>query len=82
VDEGGGGVPRLNLLAENGHDAVAVLVEERLAEVSGVDGLEHLLAEGADIVEICECYQRLLVFGGLRKLTELERVYGLRLYGA
>jgi hypothetical protein len=50
-------VPWLDLLAEDGYDAVAVFVKERLAEVGRVDGHEHLLAEGTDIIKICTLYQ-------------------------
>jgi hypothetical protein len=52
VDERGGGVPRLNLLSKDCYNAIAVLFEKSLAEVRVIDGLEHLLAERADIVEV------------------------------
>ena len=45
-------MPRLNLLAEDCHDAVAVLFEEGFAQAGCVYGFEELLAEGADVVEV------------------------------
>ena len=52
MDEGGGWVPRLDLLPEDGHDTVGVFLEKGLAERGLVDCLEHLGREGAHIVEV------------------------------
>jgi hypothetical protein len=45
-------MPGLDLLSEDGHDAIAVLLEEGLAQVGGVDGLEDLGTERTDVVEV------------------------------
>ena len=45
-------MPGLNLLAEDGHHAVAILLEQCLAQSGAVYGFENLCTEGADIVEI------------------------------
>jgi hypothetical protein len=47
-----GRVPGLNLLAEDGNDAIRVLLEEGFAQRRAVDGLEELGAEGADVVQV------------------------------
>tara|TARA_R110002003_G_scaffold126_28_gene11703 strand:+ start:10276 stop:10674 length:399 start_codon:yes stop_codon:yes gene_type:complete len=45
-------MPGLDLLSEDGHDAIGVLLEEGLAKVGGVDGLEDLRTERTDVVEV------------------------------
>jgi hypothetical protein len=45
-------MPRLDLLAEDGNDAVAVFLEERVTERRRVDSFKELRAEGADEVEV------------------------------
>lgn len=45
-------MPWLNLLAEDGNDAIRVLLEEGFAQRRAVDGLEELGAEGADVVQV------------------------------
>lgn len=73
-------MPGLDLLAENGHDAVAVFLEERVAEGRRVDGFEELCAEGADVVEVWKGW----LLAGDRscawcELTQLQRVHGFGL---
>jgi hypothetical protein len=79
VNKRRGWMPWLNLLAEDGHDAVTVLVQKSLAEVGGVHSLEHLLAERAHIVEIL---RRSVSSASIEveALTKLERVHSLWLY--
>lgn len=45
-------MPGLNLLAEDGNDAIRVLLEEGFAQRRAVDGLEELGAERADVVQV------------------------------
>lgn len=47
-------MPWLDLLAEDGDDAVAVLFQQCIVEWRIVYSLEELCAEGADIVEVYE----------------------------
>jgi hypothetical protein len=50
-------VPGLDLLAEDGDEAVAVGVEELFAQRRRVDCVEELCGEGADVVEVWRlCY--------------------------
>ena len=52
VDERGGGVPGLDLLAEDELDVVGVGFVLRVGDDGGVDCFEHFGAEGADVVEV------------------------------
>jgi hypothetical protein len=45
-------MPRLNLLAKNGNNAIAVLVQKLVFESSRVDSFEDLGAEWTNVVEI------------------------------
>lgn len=69
VDECGGWVPWLDLLAEDGYDAVAIFLEEGLAQVGGVYGFEDLLAEWANVIQI---YMRCQQLRFLKKGTNVQ----------
>ena len=74
MDEGGGWVPGLDLLPEDGYDAVGVFSEKCLAERGLVDCFEHLGREGAHIVEVWDLTVSLMeALGWVGKLQSSSR---------
>lgn len=81
VDQGRGRVPGLDLLAEDDLEFARVFLLDQRGHVV-VEGVELLFAEGADVVEDCGGFVRVLVFGLCGLDQEAYTVQGCgRLWG-